>query len=329
VNQLRPIFLGISASFFFAVTFILNRAMSLSGGSWIWSASLRYVFMIPFLLLIVISRKNLRPLLQEMRMNSGKWLLWSTIGFGLFYAPLCFASAYGPGWLIAGTWQITIISGSLLAPFFYETVQTPNGTVKIRGTIPLKGLSMSFIILAGIALMQVEQANHLSVNDLCLGVLPIIVASFAYPLGNRKMMELCQGRLDSYQRVFGMTLASMPFWFLISVVGLFTNGLPSRGQIVQSLLVAISSGVVATVLFFSATDLVKDNIQKLASVEATQSLEVLFAALGELVIFARPAPALLSWIGMFLVIIGMVLHSYVSHKKSPVKTPIPNSSNVL
>jgi drug/metabolite transporter (DMT)-like permease len=329
VKRLRPILLGISASFFFAVTFILNRAMSLSGGSWIWSASLRYVFMVPFLLLIVISRKNLRPLLQEIRNYSVKWLLWSTIGFGLFYAPLCFASAYGPGWLIAGTWQITIISGSLLAPFFYETVQSPNGVIKMKGTIPLKGLSMSLIILLGVALMQVEQARHLSVKDLCFGVLPVIVASFAYPLGNRKMMELCQDRLDSYQRILGMTLASMPFWLLISIVGLFTDGLPSRGQIAQSLIVAISSGIVATVLFFRATDMVKDNIQKLASVEATQSLEVLFTVLGELVMFARPAPAFLSWIGMFLVIIGMVLHSYVSHKKAPVKIPTPNSSRAL
>jgi hypothetical protein len=264
-----------------------------------------------------------------MRSYSVKWLLWSTIGFGLFYAPLCFASAYGPGWLIAGTWQMTIISGSLLAPFFYETVQSPNGLIKKKGTIPLKGLSMSFIILLGIALMQVEQANHLSVKEFCFGVLPVIVASFAYPLGNRKIMELCQGRIDTYQRVLGMTLASMPFWLLLSLVGLFTDGLPSRGQIAQSLIVAISSGVVATVLFFRATDMVKDNIQKLASVEATQSMEVLFTVLGELVLFSSPAPAFLSWIGMFLVITGMVLHSYISHKKAPVKTPIPHSSKVL
>ena len=37
----RILGLGILSSFFFAFTFILNRSMNLSGGYWIWSASLR------------------------------------------------------------------------------------------------------------------------------------------------------------------------------------------------------------------------------------------------------------------------------------------------
>ncbi|BCJ87069.1 DMT family transporter [Effusibacillus dendaii] len=312
---MRPIFLGVLASFFFAFTFVLNRAMSLSGGSWIWSASLRYIFMVPLLLLLVIGRNNLRPLLQEMRNQPGKWLLWSFVGFGLFYAPLCFAAEFSPGWLIAGTWQITIISGSLLVPFFSETIKTPDGSVKIRGKVPVKGLVMSFIILVGIALMQVEQANHFSSKNLWLGVIPVIIASFAYPLGNRKMMDICEGRLDTYQRVLGMTLASLPFWFLLSLYGLFTVGAPSKEQTIQAVLVAVCSGVIATVLFFRATDMVRGNMQKLASVEATQSLEVLFAAAGEVIMLASPLPSALSWLGMFLVITGMILHSYISHKK--------------
>jgi drug/metabolite transporter (DMT)-like permease len=267
---LRPIFLGIYAAFFFAFTFILNRAMELSGGSWIWSASLRYTFMVPFLLFIVVARKNLRPLLQLMREQPGTWFLWIFIGFGLFYAPLCFAAAYAPGWLIAGTWQITIISGSLLVPFFSQTIETANGPLKVREKLPVKVLIISLIILLGIVLMQVEQANHLSLNDLLLGIIPVMIASFAYPLGNRKMMDICAGRLDAYQRVLGMTLASLPFWFLLSLYGLFTLGVPSKEQTIQSVLVAICSGVIATVLFFRATDMVRGNMQKLAAVEATQ-----------------------------------------------------------
>lgn len=316
---MRPIILGMLAAFFFAFTFILNRSMELSGGSWIWSASLRYLFMIPFLLIIVIGRRNLKPLIQEMKKRPWIWFLWSFIGFGLFYAPLSFASAYGPGWLIAGTWQITIISGSLLAPLFWEVRQTKNGIVKERGKIPLIGLAMSLIILLGVFIMQVEQANELTAKELVLGIFPVIVASFAYPLGNRKMMEVCGERLDAYQRVLGMTLASLPFWLLLSLYGMASVGLPSTGQTVQSLLVAILSGVIATVLFFKATDLVKGNMQKLAAVEATQSLEVLFAVSGELLLLSAPFPSFLSWAGMLLVIIGMVLHSYVSHREKPIK----------
>jgi drug/metabolite transporter (DMT)-like permease len=312
---MRPIFLGACAAFFFAFTFILNQAMDLSGGSWVWSASLRYFFMVPFLLCIVITRGNLRPLLKEMREHPGTWMLWSFIGFGLFYAPLCFAAAYSPGWLIAGTWQITIISGSLLTPLFSEIVKTNNGTVQMKGKIPFKGLIMSFVILLGIVLMQVEQTKQVSLSNVLLGVIPVLIASFAYPLGNRKMMDICMGRIDAYQRVLGMTLASLPFWLLLSTYGLFTVGLPSIGQTFQSVLVAICSGVIATVLFFKATDLVRGNMQKLASVEATQSMEVLFALIGELLFLSIPNPSLLSWCGMFIVIMGMILHSYVAHKK--------------
>jgi hypothetical protein len=312
---MRPIILGTMAAFFFAFTFIINRSMELEGGSWIWSASLRYFFMVPFLLLIVYWRKNLKPLIVEMKNNPRAWLLWSIVGFGLFYGPICFSAAYAPGWLIASTWQITIISGSLLAPFFLETVMTQQGPVKIRGRIPMKSLALSSIILLGIILMQVERAaDSLSLMEVLLGVLPIIVASFAYPLGNRKMMDVCGGRLDVFQRVLGMTLASMPLWIVLAIYGLFTVGPPSVGQSIQSGIVAITSGVIATVLFFQATDLVRGNMQKLGNVEATQSISVLFVVIGELILLKAALPSIISWTGIMLVMAGMVLHSYVSHK---------------
>ncbi|MET0961111.1 MAG: multidrug resistance efflux transporter family protein [Psychrobacillus psychrotolerans] len=312
---MKSILIGICAAFFFAFTFVLNASMELSGGSWIWSASLRYIFMVPFLLCIVIMRKNLRPLLKEMKEQPGKWMLWSFVGFWLFYAPLCFAAAYSPGWLIAGTWQITIISGALLAPLFFETIYTRNGPFQVRGKINIRGLIMSMVILLGIGLMQMEHANQLSLENLLWGVVPILIASFAYPLGNRKMMDVCEGRLDAYQRVLGMTVASLPFWFLLSLYGLFTVGLPSTGQSMQSLLVAFFSGVIATVLFFKATDMVRGNMQKLAGVEATQSMEVVFALAGELILLSISLPSTLSWVGIFIVIFGMIVHSYVSNRR--------------
>lgn len=316
---MRPILLGIVAAFFFSVTFILNRAMELAGGSWIWSASLRYIFMIPFLAAIVMFRGNFVPLMRELKARRLEWLLWSTVGFGLFYAPLTFAAGYGPGWLIAGTWQITIISGSLLVPLFYETIQTESGPISVKGRIPYRGLAMSLIILLGIALMQMEHMNQLSWQNVFLCMVPVIIASFAYPLGNRKMMAVCGGRLDAYQRVLGMTLASLPFWAVLVTWELFSSGLPSVEQTVQSLIVAVSSGVIATVLFFQATDLVKNNMKKLAAVEATQSMEVVFALAGEIFLLSAPLPAIVSLIGMIIVVVGMVLHSYVSQSDSMKK----------
>ncbi|MBO1513605.1 DMT family transporter [Metabacillus bambusae] len=322
---MRSIVLGICSSFFFAFTFVLNRSMELSGGSWLWSASLRYFFMLPFLFFIVIWRKKWIALWKEMKKNPSQWLLWGTIGFGLFYAPICFAGAYGPGWLIAATWQITILSGSLLVPLFYEEIKTTNGSIKVRGQIPFKGLCMSLIIIIGVGVMQYEHATQLSIKPVLLSIIPVIIASFAYPLGNRKMMSLCEGRLDVFQRVLGMTLGSLPFWITLSIIALSTTGLPSKTQTVQSFFVAICSGLIATLLFFQATNLVQHNMAKLAAVEATQSIQVLFALFGEILFLSAPLPTPISLIGMVLVVGGMVLHSYVSRTDQLEVTPSDTS----
>jgi len=310
---MKLILLGILSAFFFTFTFVLNRAMDLSGGSWIWSASLRYFFMVPFLLAIVAMRRNMPQLLAEMKKNWQEWLLWSFVGFGLFYGPICFAAAYGPGWLMAGTWQITIVAGTLLVPFFYDEIQTEKGMMRVRQQIPMKGLLMSLVILLGVAMMQLQEARGLAIHEVLYGVVPMVIAAFAYPLGNRKMMAVTQGRLDTFQRLLGMTLASLPCWVLLSIYGLAVDGPPSMEQAGQSLIVAISSGVIATALFFRATDLAKGNPQKLAAVEATQAAEVLFAVILESLLLAGHWPSLWSFMGMGLVIAGMVLHSYVSH----------------
>lgn len=293
------------------MTFVLNRAMDLSGGSWIWSAVLRYAFMVPPLLVLVLARRNLKPLLIDMRQRPMIWLVWSTIGFGIFYAPLCLAADYGPAWLVASMWQITIVAGSLLVPFFYTAIQTETGLKKVRSSIPVKGLAISLIILLGIGLMQLQQAQVLTTKEIIFGILPVLIAAFAYPLGNRKMMDVCAGRFDTYQRVLGMTLASLPFWLVLSLIGVVKVGLPSSNQTVQSVIVALSSGVIATILFFSATDMTKGNVHKLAAVEATQSGEVVFALLGELLILQGPFPTMWSIAGMLLIVLGMILHSFL------------------
>lgn len=306
---MQGIIIGIVASLFFSSTFILNRAMELSGGSWIWSASLRYFFTVPFLILIVMARRNLQELVVVMKARPLQWLLWSSVGFGLFYTPLCFAATYEPAWLVAGTWQITIVAGSLLVPFFYKEIKTAQGIQRQRQQIPLREVATSGFILIGVALLQAHETENREMLTMILGVLPVVVGAFAYPLGNRKMMAICQGQLDVYQRVLGMTLASLPFWLLLSCYGVATVGMPSSGQMLQSCIVAIFSGVIATVLFFYATDKATGNPKKLAIIEATQAGEVAFTVLGEVLFLGVALP--LGWplLGIIIIIVGMILHS--------------------
>lgn len=113
---LKALLLGIAGSFFFAFTFVLNRSMNLAGGHWLWSASLRYFFTLPILLLLC--RKSLAPVFASIKQAPVPWFLWSTVGFGLFYAPLTAASIFAESWFTASAWQFTIVAGILLTPLF-------------------------------------------------------------------------------------------------------------------------------------------------------------------------------------------------------------------
>ena len=159
-------------------------------------------------------------------------------------------------------------------------------------------------------LIQIPQASSAPLQTALLGIVPVIIAAFAYPLGNRKMMDVCGGRLDTFERVLGMTIASMPAWIIMDIWAVVTVGLPSSSQVFQSLLVAISSGVIATTLFFIATDRARHNQGKLAAVEATQSTEVLFVIVGEMLLLGVVMPTSLALVGVGIIIIGMLLHSY-------------------
>lgn len=217
---MKATIIGILSAFFFSVTFVLNRAMELDGGSWIWSASLRFFFMLPLLLIIVGFKRNIMPVLLHIKKQPLPWIIWSTVGFGLFYAPLTFSTIYGPGWLVAATFQLTIIAGSLLVPFL--------GKGK-KQRIPMQSVFISLVILAGVFLIQLEHASSVPIMNVLLCVIPIIVSAFAYPLGNRKMMQVVNGELNTFQRILGMTIASMPFWILLSVYGITTTDAPSSG----------------------------------------------------------------------------------------------------
>lgn len=262
-----------------------------------WSACLRYIFTLPIMAILVWKQQGMKEIIEEIRQNLGKWLLWSTVGFGLFYAPLSMASIYGASWFVAATWQITIVAGVLLTPLFGHK-------------IPVKNLLMSTIILFGIVLLQINNIQQGIGNDVPIALGLIVIAAFAYPLGNRKMMSYCPAKITTIQRVFGMTLCSMPFWIVLSVIAGVRAGAPSAGQMLQSFIVALFSGVIATVLFFEATNLVKDNPKQLAVIEATQSGEVIFTLLGSLFFLGDTVPTIIGFLGVVVVVIGMIVNSY-------------------
>lgn len=122
----KLIFIGVLSGAFFSATFILNELMASQGGHWFWSASLRYVFMWLMLSVIIVAKSGIRTLAALFQLFFEHYKFWCVaggIGFGLFYAPLCFAADHAPGWVIAATFQFTTVASLLVLWVFGETLK--------------------------------------------------------------------------------------------------------------------------------------------------------------------------------------------------------------
>lgn len=315
-SLMRAILIGILAAFFFSITFILNHAMSSKGGSWLFSASLRFIFMFPFLLMMVIWNRKGRHhiILLHIKQNFFRWLLWSSLGFVFFYVPITFVSNYSPGWLISATWQLTIICGLFTAPFFYTYIQQGQSTIKMRERIPWRSLATSSIMILGVIIVQIPHISNIELHIFLLSVIPLMIAAFCYPLGNRKMMVVVGNDLNTIERIYGMTLVTLPLWLIIFLIGVATQGLPSSNQITQTFLVAIFSGIIATTLLFYATNIVKHNQTKLAAIEATQAMEIVFTLIGEMLLLGLALPNMLSIVGIIIITLGIIIYCFLNSK---------------
>jgi hypothetical protein len=190
-----------------------------------------------------------------------------------------------------------------------------------------------------VLLLQLQYARTADWRTAGLGLLLVLVAAFAYPLGNRKMMLALEGhdelphpngaapadvspagvvpevaaatigRVDTFVRLTGMTLGSIPAWLLVSLYGWARVGPPPVGQVMQAGIVALSSGVIATWLFFAATDMVRRDPVALAGVEAAQAGEVVFALVLEILILGAAMPGPLGLVGLAVIIAGMVAYA--------------------
>lgn len=295
----KALFLGITASFFFAFTFVLNRSMNLGGDYFLWGAVLRYFFTLVIMGAVLMRGNRIVPVLEAIREAPVRWIIFSTIGFGVFYSTITAASVYAESWFTAAAWQFTIVAGVLLTPFFGKK-------------IPVKNLLCSVMILAGIFIMQYSHLGGSFDGDFFKAVLMIAVGAFAYPFGNRKMMEITKERLSAIQRVFGMVLCSMPFWSVCAAAAFIKAGAPSMSQCLQSFMVAMFSGVIATTLFFRATDIVKADAGKLAVIEATQCGEVIFTLLLGVLVLSDAMPGPVTMIGIAVIVAGMILNSILA-----------------
>jgi drug/metabolite transporter (DMT)-like permease len=321
----RLLVTGVLAALFFSSTFVLNRAMSLEGGHWVWTASLRYAFTLLILVLGFVGSGRGRILRAVWRTYRDHWLFWTvagSVGFGIFYSGVSYASAYAPGWVIATTWQTTILATAVVLALFGRNV-------------PLRGVAFTLLIFAGIVLVNVESAANSPVQDILRGVAPVLIAAFAYPLGMQMVWEARTagtGRLATgapsrfarwmpaireevvdqpFARVLLLVLGSLPFWIVL--VAVMQPPPPAQGQLVNTFLVALLSGVVATVLFMQARHWAHTSYE-LAAVDSTQSTEVIWSLLGEVLLLGAALPGIWGVAGVCMTLVGLVLFLFAQEK---------------
>ncbi|MHA6248193.1 multidrug resistance efflux transporter family protein [Pontibacter sp. CAU 1760] len=316
-SHTKAILLGTVACAFFSSTYILNSFLAAKGGHWAWTAGLRTFFLVILLSLLLAAKGQLGHLLRVMRQHIWVWLFWGSVAFGLNFYLLTYAASFGPGWLVAGVFQFTIVAGILLSPFLYKDH---------RAKIPLKALLLSILIIVGIACMQWSQkdgAYTLQQLWTCIGL--VLLVAFTWPLANRKLLlhvEESRLHLSAIQRVAGTAIGCIPAQLLLMGYGYAQAGLPGQEQLLAVCIISLSSGVVGSILFFKAMHLARLDASSLAAVEATQAVEILFTVIGEALLLGIAWPNGLGNIGMLIIISGLVLYSLASRQKV-LHTPGP------
>ncbi|WP_020405832.1 multidrug resistance efflux transporter family protein [Hahella ganghwensis] len=303
-----PVLIGIGlvSAALFSLTFVINYNISFGDGSWVWTAVLRYMFTI-FILLVFIflskGRQYFKELLGLFRQHMVFWMIAGTFSCGFFYAGIAFSSEYLRGWVVAATFQLTIIFSPFVLMFMgYK--------------FPLRMLPFSFLVLIGATL--VNWTNDIGATNLdfvLLGVLPIVISAIAYPFGNQLANSAKNGGLsyvpvihspilnNAFSVVLLLCLGSIPFWLLL--VAIFQPGVPGEGQYLQTFIVALFAGVLATSVFIYARNLTSDPV-KVVAVDTTQATEVLFALGFELVFVDPRLPTYVQLGGLALVLFGLL-----------------------
>lgn len=188
--MVRLILLGLLAGAFFSSTFILNELMSVAGGHWFWSASLRYAFMGLMLTAIIMMQHGFGRIKALLAIFSHHWKFWcitGSIGFGVFYTGICYAADHAAGWVVAATFMFTVVASLLVLLVFGQHFDK-------------KFIAYALLVFFGVVLVNISEgihaasvlgANALPMKDILLyGALPALVAAFSYPIGNQLVWQV-------------------------------------------------------------------------------------------------------------------------------------------
>lgn len=259
------------------------------------------------------------------RLFASHWQFWcitGSIGLGT-YGVLAFAAAYAQGWVIAATYLFTVVASLGVLRFFGQAFSK-------------NVIVYAVIVFVGVVLANLGEGLRHSNGQvthwhtlLLFGALPAFIGSFCFPLGNQLIWQASQPKTQPFNptgikdkllhtvpqvtsplldnplhKVWLMSLGSLPMWL---VLGLIVHPpMPTVSQMTLSFLVALMAGVLGTTAFLHARSLASKPYQ-LAAVDATQGSEIVFALMGGMLLLHTPMPSMLSFLGIALVIIGLMM----------------------
>lgn len=289
-------------------SYAINRSLSLAGGDWAWNASLRYIILIPMLGGLLAARRgginHLSHLLGHLHRHLWLWCVIGTLGSGIFYSGICFAIANAPSWIVASTWQTTLICSLLILQFF---------GYKVGG---LTYVAMGLILVSAI-LINVRQVSEIEAQLRFLAPFgAVLCSSVMYPLANQLIATAKAGGISSinaneigifsnpFACVFLSAIGSIPFWVVLLVWK--APPPPSYGQIASTAVVAMLSGVISTSLFLFARNSSPD-ATTISAVDATQATQVIFALFLEHLLSGTRWPDVYQWFGIAGITSGILI----------------------
>jgi len=306
--MIRLIGLGVLASFFFSGTFVLNQWMDMVGGHWFWTAALRFGFVFILLTIFIVLRYGVIKIRNSAACFYRHWCFWilsGGVGFGCFYCALCFAASYAPGWVVATTWQSTILATPLV--------------LRLMGKkVPGKGVVFALVVFAGIVLVNLNEFTVLSIK-IAGGVLPVMIAAICYPFGNSLCGFAKNGDHPSVPhikdkvmdntlcRVWMMTVGALPVlvipWLIVQPYP------PSIEQLFGTACLAITGGIIATTIFLYARHTAENSFE-IVAVDSTQAFQVPFALLIGYFLIGGSIPTIIEIVGLVFVTVGITCYLF-------------------
>lgn len=299
MSNLWLLVLGLFSSLLFSATFVINKAVSIDGGHWFYSAFLRYFWTIVFLLILLVILKGfgyIKLLIREYVSNIKFWTIAGLSGFGIFYALLCYAADNSPAWVLVTTWQFTIFASLIVLSFFGKKLQKTT-------------IFFTILVVFGISMVNLSYFELTSFSTFLKASFPVIIASFTFPYGNQLIWEEQKKRNSEvlnnpFAKILLLVFGSSPLWIVLFFS--FDVGYPTYSQSINVALVALFSGILATSLFLHIRSYA-NTAAKIMIVDSTICGEVIFTLICEILFLNGEIPNFWGFTGLFITLLSLVL----------------------